>query len=238
MEINNAIDMGKGLTNENGMEQKSFLETTLGKVIDTGIDIGIRVLLPDFVEDQIIEIKDNLFEYGLKDGVKKTIDDAIDLGKSVLGIFTGNFESVSQMRSAIKNGGIIDGISDLLDVVIDKVAEKGVLDYSIANTISHGKDIILNHIESNIENSFDKQYEAIELLDNAVQGWQDYWKDKDFEGMEREFKKIEKELKHIAPIEKMIDNVKTIEILHNLVKNNGQDFNLSQQHLDLVEKLK
>ena len=35
-----------------------------------------------------------------------------------------------------------------------------------------------------------------------------------------------------------MDNVKTIENLHTLIKNNGQDFNLTNEQLELVEKLK
>jgi ferritin len=56
--------------------------------------------------------------------------------------------------------------------------------------------------------------------------------------MEKEYNKIEKKLKDIAPIENTINEVKTIQVLHNLIKNNGQDFNLTQEELDLVEKLK
>ena len=59
MDINN---LEKNLINEK--TQKNFLETTLGKTINTAIDIGIRSLLPDFLEEQIINIKDNLLNYG------------------------------------------------------------------------------------------------------------------------------------------------------------------------------
>ena len=64
MEINNLtqnIDLDKNLENEK--EQKSFLETTLGKTINGAVDIGIRALLPDFIDEQVINIKDNLLEY-------------------------------------------------------------------------------------------------------------------------------------------------------------------------------
>ena len=43
-----------GMLNEK--EQKNFLETTLGKTINTGIDIGIRAVLPDYIEEQIIDL--------------------------------------------------------------------------------------------------------------------------------------------------------------------------------------
>ena len=151
MEINK-IDNGINLNNEIKIreEQTNFLETTLGKTINTAIDIGIRALLPDFIDEQIINIKDNLLNYGLKDGITKTIEDAIDIGKSAIGIFTGNFESISQMQNAIETGGLIDGISSLLDTVVDKVNKKGIINYNIANTIKQRKNIILNSVEHNI----------------------------------------------------------------------------------------
>jgi len=56
--------------------------------------------------------------------------------------------------------------------------------------------------------------------------------------MDKEYKKIEKEINNLIPIEKTISDVRTIENLHNLIKNNGQDFNLTQEQLELAEKLK
>ena len=57
-------------------------------------------------------LKDNLINYGLKDGIKKSIDDAINIGKSTIGIVTGNFENINQVQNAIKTGGIIDNVSN------------------------------------------------------------------------------------------------------------------------------
>ena len=236
LEKNNNLEMDNNLNVEN--EQKSFLETTLGKTINTAVDIGIRALLPDFIDEQIINIKDNLLEYGLKDGISKTIDDAIDLGKSAIGIFTGNFENVSQMQSAVESGGLIDGVSNLLDTVVDKVSDAGLISNSVAKTIKQGKDVILNNVESNIENSFSKQYEAIENADNYISKWKESFEKQDFSSMEKVYEKLEGQMQNIAPIAKTIEEAKTIEVLHNLIKNNGQDFNLSNEQLELVEKLK
>ena len=55
--------------------------------------------------------------------------------------------------------------------------------------------------------------------------------------MEKEYKKIEKEINNLIPIEKTISDVRTIENLHNLIKNNGQDFDLTREQLELAEKL-
>ena len=148
IEKNNKIEIKNEIVNEKN--QKNFLESTLGKTINTAIDIGIRALLPDFIDEQVINIKNNLIKNGLKEGISKTIDDAIDIGKSAIGIVTGNFENVNQMQTAVKTGGIIDGISTLLDTVVNKVQSKGLIDYNVARTIKEGKNIILNNVESNI----------------------------------------------------------------------------------------
>ena len=236
LEMENTIDIKENLVNEK--TQKKFLETALGKTINTAVEIGIRAVLPDFIDDQIINIKDNLIDYGLKEGINKTIEDAIDIGKSAIGILTGNFENVNQMQNAVKTGGLLEGISSLLDTVVDKVRQAGLINSTVAKTIKQGKNIILNNVEKNIENTFNKQYEAIEYTNKYINNWKNYFENKDFEGMEKEYNKIERQLKNIAPIEKTINEARTIEVLHNLIKNNGQDFNLTQEQLDLVEKLK
>lgn len=238
MEINkieNEINLNNQIINEK--EQTNFLETTLGKTINTAIDIGIRALLPDFVDEQIINIKDNLLNYGLKDGITKTIDDAIDIGKSAIGIVTGNFENVSQMQNAIETGGLIDGISSLLDTVVDKVNQKGIINYNIASTIKQGKNIILDSIENNIEEKFKEQKIEFENIEKYMNNWKKSFNSKDFESMEQEFDKIETILKNLAPLEKTINQARVIENLHNLIKNNGQDFNLNQEQIKLAEKL-
>ena len=236
LEKNNNLGVENNLTMEK--EQKGFLESALGRTINAAVDIGIRALLPDFIDEQIINIKDNLLEYGLGDGIKKTIDDAIDLGKSAIGIFTGDFENISQMQSAVKNGGLIDGVSSLLDTVVDKVSDAGLISNGVAETIKQGKDVILNNVESNIENTFSEQYTAIENIDNYINNWKDSFEKQDFDNMEKEYLKLEEQMQTIAPLTKTIEEAKTIELLHNLIKNNGQDFNLSQEQLELVEKLK
>lgn len=234
LEKNNQVEVEL----EREKEQKSFLETTLGKTINTAIDIGIRALLPDFIDEQIINLKDNLLEYGLKDGIKQTIDDAVDLGKSAIGIVTGNFENVNQIQSAIETGGLIDGVSSLLDTVIDKVQSSGLINYNIANTIKQGKNVILNNVESNIEKTFTEQLASVENTNKYINNWKEYFNNKDFNGMEKEYEKLEKELENLIPLENTINEARTIENLHNLIKNNGQDFNLTKEQLELAEKLR
>lgn len=240
MEINEIEKNNLGLENTvvNENTQKSFLQTTLGKTINTAVDIGIRALLPDFIDEQVINIKNNLINNGLKEGISKTIDDAIDVGKSAIGIVTGNFENVNQMQMAVKTGGIIDGVSSLLDTVVDKVKNTGLIDSNVAQTIKQGKNVILNNVESNIENTFTDQLKSAEYTNKYINNWKKYYNNKDFEGMEKEYYKIKRELKNLVPLEQTINEARTIENLHKLIRNNGKNFNLTQEQLELAEKLK
>lgn len=240
MNIENQLNNEKNINNNIEIEkkQKNFLETTIGKIVNTGLDIGIRALLPDFIDEQVINLKDNLFEYGFREGITKTIDDAIDIGKSAIGIFTGNFENIEQMQSAVQTGGLIDGLSDLLDTVVGKVSQKGLINSNVANILTQGKNIILDNVQSNIEKTFSEQLTNSNKMNQYINEWKNAFENKDFNVMEKQYKKIEKELKELAPIENTINQARTIENLHNLIKNNGQDFNLTKEQIELAKKLK
>ena len=218
-------------------EQNSFLESTLGKVVNSALDVGLRMVLPDMIEDGVVEIKDALLQGGLKEGVDTAIQGAINLGKSVLGIFTGKFDDISQARDAIKSGGIIDGISGALDSVIDKTNSYGLINDNIANLISNGKDAILDSVSSKIENEFMEQINGAEKLAKYEDNWKEYFENKDFEGMEREYDKIKEKLKELLKLENTLKEARTIENLHLLIKNNGQDFNLTEEQSKLASML-
>ena len=213
------------------------MDTTLWKTIDNGIDIGLRYLLPDFIENQIIDLKNNLIYYGLKEGISKSINSAIDLGKSAIGIATGNFENVSQIESAIKNGGIIDSVSMVIDSALNKAVKNGKVDRNIAGLIKNGKNSILNNVEKNIESTLNKQIRIAQNLDNHIRNWQDFFEKKDFNNMEKEYKIIKKQLKELVPIENTINSARKIESIHELLKNRENKFEISEDEFKLMEKL-
>lgn len=226
------------LVNEKNLEMKQniFLDSMLGKAINSGIDIGIRAVLPDLIEEQIIDIKNNLLNYGLKDGISKTIEDAINIGKSAMGIVTGKFENIEQMEKAIKNGGIIDNLSSIIDISLNEIVKRGKLNSSVANIIKQGKNTILNSVESNIGKSLNKQVSNSNKLEKYINNWKQYYKKQDFSNMEKEFKKISKELSTLIPLENTIKEARDVENIHTLIKNNGHNFNLSETEQELLKK--
>lgn len=217
--------------------QNSFLQSTTWNVINKGLDIGIKALLPNIIEDQVIEIKDALINNGFKSGVKQAVNSAIDIGKSTMGIATGNFESVSQAREAVKKGGIIDTISKALSYTINKAVEKNAIPSSTARTLIQGKNAIIDTIETNIENNYTYQLNSIEKLDKYTKNWNNYYQKQDFEGMEREYKKINKILPNVLPIENTLKEVRKLENMHLLIKNTNKNFTLSNEQIQLANEL-
>ena len=237
---NNYLDNNNEIVNyieANEVSQKSFLETTLGRTINGALDIGLRAVLPDLIENQIIEIKDTLLKEGLKEGITKTIDKAIDFGKSTLGIITGKFDNISQVQTAVEKGGIVDTFSNIFDGILNKVSNKGLINKNISNLIKKGKNLILDNVTNNIQNILTDQVKAIEKLNNHLEKWNNYYLQRDFNNMEKEFKNIKTQLNKLIPLEETLRKSREIENLHNLIKNNGQDFNLSIEQLELSRKL-
>lgn len=225
------------LNNNINMKENNFLNSFVGKTINNAIDIGLKTILPDLIEDQIIDIKNALIKNGLKAGVDTAVESTIEFGKSAIGIFTGDFENMSQVRIAISDGGIIDTVSDVLDNVINKTYENGHINKSISSIIKNGKNILLSNISSNIKNKIDEQTNIEETLNRHINNWKEYYNSKDFKGMCKEYNKIEKELNELIPLENISKKIKEVDAIHNLIKNNGQNFEISDLEKELIGKL-
>lgn len=236
--------MNVGLTNEldnKNMEieskQKNFLESTIGKIINTGLDVGIKFLLPDFVEDEVIEIKDTIIQEGFKEGIKKAVSEAIDIGKSTIGILTGKFENIGQMQKAVETGGIIDSVSTGIDKALYKINENGKLNSNIINVIKKGKNLILDNISNNIEEMILDQGKEKNRFEKSINSWKEGYQNKDFNAMEQEIQNIKENLNKLMPIESLIKEGRTIENIHNIIKNNNKNFDINVLQLQAANAL-
>lgn len=173
---------------------------------------------------------------GFKEAINTAVDKAIDMGKSAIGIITGKFDNVSQIQTAVENGGIIDSVSNVLDKVVNKAKDNGLIDKPIANIIKTCKNTILDNVSKNIKDTLTKQVKDVEKLESYTESWKKFYKEQNFNGMEKEYKKIEEKLTNLIPLERTINMSREIQTIHNLIKNNGHNFNLSHEDLELLEK--
>ena len=229
LELNNPENLGE--------DQKGFLQGNLGKVINTAVDIGLKAILPDIVEEQIIDIKDSMLKNGLKEGIQTAVSSAIDIGKSALGIVTGKFENISQVQTAIKKGGIIDGISSTIDTVLKSTTKNGLISKDVSKLIKKGKNVILDTVESNIEENFLGQIKGVEKIGKYISNWESYYEKQDLEGMKKEYNKIKTQINEVLPLEETIKKAREIENIQELIKNKGNKIDLSNEEIELAKKL-
>ena len=217
-------------------QQTSFLESSFGKVINSALDIGLRAVLPDLIEEDIINIKDVILNNGFEEGIKEVINTAVNTGKSAMGIVTGEFENISQIEMAVKKGGLLDKTSKLLDVAINLASNKNIINKDMASLIKKGKNTIINSIGDKLEQNITNQIKTIEKIEKYCENWNNAYLEKNLSKMEKEIKNIHKGLEKIVPLENVINNARKVETLHNIIKNTG-DFNLSEETFQLAERL-
>lgn len=216
-------------------KQNEFLKSNLGKAINGGIDIGLKTILPNFIEDEVIEIKNSLITEGFSAALDTTIEEATNLGKSMMGIITGTFENISQVKEAIEKGGLIDSISDLLDTGISWAQKQGYISKGVAKTIKSGKNAVLDTVEEGIDDTLANQIESIEKIDGYIEKWKKYYEEQNFTNMEYQYDKIQEYLQEVIPLEEVLEKAREVENLHELIKNNGKNFDLTQEQKDLAK---
>ena len=234
-EINNSIT--STVTSELYEDQKNFLNTSLGKTINSAVDIAIKAALPNIIEDEVIKIKDAILENGFKEGIKEAINSGIDIGKSSIGIITGDFENISQVQLAVKKGGIIDSTSNLLDYAIKYASTKGFIPNEVANILKKSKENILESVSNKIENNFANQLKYIEKLEKSCKKWEEAFESKNVDILDKSYKEISKEMDRIIPMENIIKEARKIENIQKLLINNNYNFDISQNEILLAQKL-
>ena len=92
-------------------------------------------------------------------------------------------------------------------------------------------------IKTGVDNTLDNQVEAIEKLDKYITKWNKYYNEQNFVNMEYQYSKIEEYLKEVFPLEYVLKRARAVENLHELIKNNGRNFDLTQEEKELATML-
>ena len=227
-EINNEIEL------EN--KQQNFFNSFLGKTINGAIDMGLRAVLPDLIEEQIIDIKNALLENGLQEGINTAINSGKDFVKSFIGIFTGKFENMEQIKIATGNGGIVDTISDGLDYSLEKIYDKGYINNTVFSLIKSGKNVLLDTIEGNLNKELENQTNLFNQLNNNISEWKEAYNNKNFDLMNKIYENIENNIDKIVPIENIIKEIREIENIQNFIKNKDENNEIAELEKELINK--
>ena len=236
---NDALENGLTIeqVNELTKEEQSFFETTFGKIINSGVDIGIKAIFRNFIENELIDIKNAIIIYGFKEGVNEAISSCKDIGNSFKGIFTGKFENVDQINIAVKKGGLIDSVSKVIDNSLKIAVESDLLDKNVSKIIKSGKNILLESVSSSIEDGVKEQVKNVEKLKEHSDKWQKAFEAKDFSQMKKSYTFVKKYSERVMPIEDVINKSNEIENIQKLIENNGGKFDIEDVKLELAKVL-
>ena len=206
-------------------------------IANAGLEIGLKAILPDFIEDDILDIKDKFVQEGFSKGIQEIINKGEDIGKSIQGIFTGKFETVEQIKRLVQTDGILDGASDIIDKVLKSLVNKKKISKSTYNLIKTGKKEILNSLENELEGYYKINEYSLENLSELCQEWKESYKREDYSEMEKNMKKIKQKLNKNLTIETIIE-ARNLEKIQKYIEEKGSLENLTENEKILLEKIK
>ena len=160
-----------------------FFGGVFKNAINFGVDLGLKALLPDLIEDQVIDIKNSILEGGFKEGVNTLMKKVNEFKNSITGIFTGNFNNIEEIHTATKQGGIIKTVSKGLSKGIDAGVKSGAIPKSVGRIIKAGKTTILNEFNSSLESQMKKEMKKFDTLNDLNKKWYDALDQRDFNKM-------------------------------------------------------
>lgn len=220
------------------LKQTKDIKIDIGNLANKGLEFGLRAVLPDFIEDDIIDIKDKFIQEGFTEGVKETYEKVKDIGKSIQGIFTGKFESVEQVKRLIQTDGILDGTSEIIDKILKTLLNKKKISKSTYNLIKTGKKEIMNSLENELESYYKIDTYSLEKIEEYCQEWKENYSKENYKEMQKSINKIKQRLDKNESIEKIIKQAREIEKIQKYIEEKGSIENLSESEKKLIEKIK
>ena len=137
-------------------QQKNDLKSTIFEIVNAALDFGIKAALPDFIEDDAIEIKNRFIKEGFLEGCQEIMKKASSYGTFAKNLITGNL-SQEEVKSLIEKDGILNSISDLTDSVLNKIYKEKLISKDIYNLLKNGKKEIINAFEQELNKRVKKE---------------------------------------------------------------------------------
>lgn len=217
--------------------QKINIGNAIPQVVNKALDIGLKLVLPDFIEQDIIGIKDAFIQNGFTAGIEEAKERADEIYKSVTGLFTGEFDKTGEIKRLIEKNGILDTASLLTDKIIKILVDKKVISKATGNIIKTGKKEILNILESELNQYYSIDEYDLEKMQTQIEEWKQSYKNQDYEGMEKTAKKLSQTLQKNEKLEKILEQARNIEKSQEYIEKKGSIENLTKAEKKILESI-
>ncbi len=234
------IETDKRIENTKETEQKEFLDTTIGKIVDAGLDFAISTFVPDLIEKPVSNLKDKLLSWDFNKEKETISSGALEQTKkseenSGKEVDIGNV--VTNLKDFLKEEKTINSFSKIIDAAIKELVDKDKISSNVSKMVKEGKNAVVEKIKEKIDHELDGQIVYVEELKEQTEKWKNYYQEKDIKNMKAVSKKIDSLMKDIMPIDTILTEAKQIQNLQQLIENNNNQFDLSSTQLELAKML-
>ena len=125
----------------------------------------------------------------------------------------------------------------MIDKSLNNANKENYINNDITQILKEGKNIIKNSLNKSITSTLNEQKQILKSVEEYCKNWEKSYGQQDFNAMEKEYQRIKEEIVKIVPLEETLQKINEIENIHNLIKNNGQDFNISENAKELARRL-
>ena len=234
------IETDKRIENTKETKQKEFLDTTIGKIVDAGLDFAISTFVPDLIEKPVSNLKDKLLSWDFNKEKETISSGALEQTKkseenSGKEVDIGNV--VANLKDFLKEEKTINSFSKIIDAAIKELVDKDKISSNVSKMVKEGKNAVVEKIKEKIDHELDGQIVYVEELKEQTEKWKNYYQEKDIKNMKAVSKKIDSLMKDIMPIDTILTEAKQIQNLQQLIENNNNQFDLSSTQLELAKML-
>lgn len=234
------IETDKRIENTKETEQKEFLDTTIGKIVDAGLDFAISTFVPDLIEKPVSNLKDKLLSWDFNKEKETISSGALEQTKkseenSGKEVDIGNV--VANLKDFLKEEKTINSFSKIIDAAIKELVDKDKISSNVSKMVKEGKNAVVEKIKEKIDHELDGQIVYVEELKEQTEKWKNYYQEKDIKNMKAVSKKIDSLMEDIMPIDTILTEAKQIQNLQQLIENNNNQFDLSSTQLELAKML-
>lgn len=236
--LENINELNKKISDDFSLEniQNNFLKSDIVEIANNVLDVSLKALLPDYMENELINVKNAFMFEGVQEGINSAVENAINVGKKLLGLENSDFRTIGQAKETLEKGNLIKNISKNINSTINKISDSGNISNDTIKTLNNNKEKITNNIKNNINDEFVNQGKSIEKIEKYINKWEEAYINKDLEGLNKQYKKIEKEFNKVLPLENIINNVHKIQNINELIKN-SENFDFNLIYLDLAKNI-